>query len=168
MIALVVAIAENRVIGKDNQLIWHLPKDLQHFKKLTLGHPVVMGRKTFEAIGKPLPGRTSIIVTHQQNYSAPEGCIVTSSLEKALEYGLALDEHVMVVGGGEIYRQALPLAEVVYLTLVHESFEGDVLFPDLEADAWEVTDQEEHLPDEKHAYPFTFFTFRRKAGFSQN
>jgi dihydrofolate reductase len=168
MIALVVAIAENRVIGKDNQLIWHLPKDLQHFKKLTLGHPMVMGRKTFEAIGKPLPGRTSIIVTHQPNYAAPEGCIVAPSLEKALEHGLALDEQVMVVGGGEIYKQALPLAEIVYLTLVHESFEGDVVFPDLEADVWEVTDQEEHLPDEKHAYPFTFFTFRRKASFSQN
>ncbi|GGK56958.1 dihydrofolate reductase [Rufibacter glacialis] len=168
MIALVVAIAENRVIGKDNQLIWHLPKDLQHFKKLTMGHPMVMGRKTFDAIGKPLPGRTSIIVTRQPEYQAPEGCVVTSSLEKALEHGLALDEQVLVVGGGDIYRQALPLAEVVYLTLVHESFEGDVFFPELEADAWEVTEQEEHYPDEKHAFPFTFFTFRRKAGFSQN
>ncbi|RNI25639.1 dihydrofolate reductase [Rufibacter latericius] len=168
MIALVVAIAENRVIGKNNQLIWHLPKDLQHFKKLTMGHPMVMGRKTFEAIGKPLPGRTTVIVTRQPDYAAPEGCLVTSSLEEALQQGLALDENVLVVGGGEIYQQALPLAEVVYLTLVHESFEGDVFFPELEADAWEVTDQEEHLPDERHAYPFTFFTFRRKAGFSKN
>ncbi|WP_210486192.1 dihydrofolate reductase [Rufibacter aurantiacus] len=168
MIALVVAIAENRVIGRDNQLIWHLPKDLQHFKKLTIGHPMVMGRKTFEAIGKPLPGRTSIIVTRQADYQAPEGCIVTFSLKEALQQGLSKDEQVLVVGGGEIYAQALPLAEVVYLTLVHESFEGDVVFPELLADAWEVTEQEEHLADEKHAYPFTFFTFRRKAGFSQN
>ncbi|MBC3542095.1 dihydrofolate reductase [Rufibacter sediminis] len=168
MIALVVAIAENRVIGKDNQLIWHLPKDLQHFKKLTMGHPMVMGRKTFEAIGKPLPGRTSIIVTRQPGYTAPEGCLVTSSLEEALQQALTLDETVLVVGGGEIYQQALPLAEVVYLTLVHESFEGDVFFPELEADAWEVAEQEEHLEDERHAYPFTFFTFRRKAGFSKN
>ncbi|WP_207432210.1 dihydrofolate reductase [Sabulibacter ruber] len=168
MIALVVAIAENRVIGKDNQLIWHLPKDLQHFKKLTMGHPMVMGRKTFEAIGKPLPGRTSIIVTRQEDYQAPEGCVVTASLEEALQEGLALDEQVMVIGGGEIYKQALPLAEVVYLTLVHESFDGDVLFPELEADAWEVTEQEEHPTDEKHAYPYTFFTFRRKAVFSNN
>src|SRR5690606_30121332 len=139
---------------------------LKHFKKLTMGHPMVMGRKTFEAIGKPLTGRTSVIVTRQANYQAPEGCLVATSLEEALQKSLALDEHVLVVGGGEIYRQALPLAEVVYLTLVHESFDGDVDFPQLEADAWEVTDQQEHLPDERHTYPFTFFTSRRKAGFS--
>ncbi|RNI31985.1 dihydrofolate reductase [Rufibacter immobilis] len=168
MIALVVAIAENRVIGKDNQLIWHLPKDLQHFKKLTMGHPMVMGRKTFEAIGKPLPGRTSIIVTRQKDFQAPAGCLVCASLEEALQQALSINEQVMVVGGGEIYRQALPLAEVVYLTLVHESFEGDVTFPDLDADAWEVTAQEEHEADERHAYPFSFFTFRRKADFSKN
>lgn len=168
MIALVVAIAENRVIGKDNQLLWHLPNDLKHFKHLTLGHPMIMGRKTFEAIGKPLSGRTSIIVSRQPDYQAPEGCLVVSSIEEALKEGLALDEQVMVVGGGAIYAQALPFAETVYLTLVHESFEGDVLFPDLEADAWEVTEQEEHPTDERHAYPFTFFTFRRKAGFSKN
>lgn len=168
MIALVVAIAENRVIGKDNQLIWHLPEDLKHFKQLTMGHPMVMGRKTFDAIGKPLPGRTSIIVTRQPDYQAPAGCVVVSSVEEALQEGLSRDEHVMVVGGAEIYQQTLPYAEVVYLTLVHESFEGDVYFPDLDAEAWEVTDQEEHLPDERHAYPYTFFTFRRKAGFSTN
>ncbi|GAB2531696.1 dihydrofolate reductase [Rufibacter soli] len=168
MIGLVVAMAENRVIGKDNQLIWHLPQDLKHFKQLTMGHPMIMGRKTFEAIGKPLPGRTSVIVTRQPDYQAPEGCLVASSLEEALQQSLALDEQVLVVGGGEIYRQALPLAEVVYLTLVHESFEGDVYFPELDTEAWEVTAQEEHLADEKHAYPYTFFTFQRKAGFSQN
>ncbi|AKQ44898.1 hypothetical protein TH63_03505 [Rufibacter radiotolerans] len=168
MIGIVVAISENRVIGKDNQLIWHLPEDLKHFKKLTMGHPMIMGRKTFEAIGKPLPGRTTVIVTRQPEYQAPEGGLVATSLEEALQQSLALDEQVLVIGGGEIYQQALPLAEVVYLTLVHESFDGDVFFPELDTEVWEVTDQEEHLADEKHAYPFTFFTFRRKAGFSQN
>ncbi|MBA9075798.1 dihydrofolate reductase [Rufibacter quisquiliarum] len=168
MIALVVAIAENRAIGKDNQLLWHLPEDLKHFKRLTLGHPMVMGRKTFEAIGKPLPGRTSIVVSRRQDFVLPEGCLKATSLEEALKEALALDEQVMVIGGGQIYAQALPLAEVVYLTLVHESFEGDTFFPELEAAAWEVTEQQEHPADEKHPYPFTFFTFRRKAGFSRN
>ncbi|WP_192821603.1 dihydrofolate reductase [Rufibacter sp. LB8] len=168
MIGLVVAISENRVIGKDNQLIWHLPEDLKHFKRLTLGHPMVMGRKTFEAIGKPLPGRTSIIVTRQADYVAPESCLVATSVEEALQKALALDETVMVVGGGDIYQQALPFAEVVYLTLVHESFEGDVYFPELEPDVWEITEQAEHEADDRHAYPYSFFTFRRKAGFSQN
>ncbi|MFC6998695.1 dihydrofolate reductase [Rufibacter roseus] len=168
MIALVVAIAENRVIGKDNQLIWHLPEDLKHFKRLTMGHPMVMGRKTFEAIGKPLPGRTSVIISSQPDYKAPGGCIVVGSIEDALKTGLAIDEHVMVVGGGEVYRQTLPYAEVVYLTLVHESFDGDVFFPDLDPDTWEVTEQEEHPADERHAYPYTFLTFRRRVGFSQN
>lgn len=168
MIHIVVAIAENRVIGKDNQLIWHLPEDLKHFKLLTMGHPMIMGRKTFEAIGKPLPGRTSIIVTRQADYKAPEGCIVASSLEEALQEALYIDEQVMVVGGAEIYQQALPLAEVVHLTLVHESFDGDVSFPELSPSEWDITTQQEHEADEKHAYPFSFFTFRRIAGFSSN
>ena len=168
MIALVVAISENRVIGKDNQLIWHLPEDLKHFKRLTMGHPMIMGRKTFEAIGKPLPGRTSIIITRQSDFQAPQGCVVAGSVEEALKEGLALDEQVLVVGGGEIYRQALPFAEVVYLTLVHETYDGDAFFPDLDAETWDVTEQQEHPADEKHAHPFTFFTFRRKAGFSKN
>jgi dihydrofolate reductase len=168
MIHIVVAIAENRVIGKDNQLIWHLPEDLKHFKLLTMGHPMVMGRKTFEAIGKPLPGRTTIIITRQADYQAPEGCIVTTSLEEALQEAMALDEQVMVVGGAEIYQQALPLAEVVHLTLVHESFDGDVSFPELNAEEWDITAQQEHEADEKHAYPFSFFTFRRIANFSAN
>lgn len=168
MIGLVVAIAENRVIGRDNQLIWHLPEDLKHFKRLTLGHPMVMGRKTFEAIGKPLPGRTSIIVTHQKDYHAPEGVVVVTSVEEALQKGMAIDEQVMVVGGAEIYRQTLPYAEVVYLTLVHDSFDGDVFFPELDPETWEVTEQKEHPADERHAHPFTFFTFLRRSGFSQN
>ncbi|MGV3539783.1 MAG: dihydrofolate reductase [Rufibacter sp.] len=168
MIALVVAISENRAIGKDNQLLWHLPEDLKHFKRLTLGHPMIMGRKTFEAIGKPLPGRTSIIVSRQEDYTVPEGCLLATSLEEALQEALALDEQVMVIGGGQIYEQALPLAEVIYLTLVHETFEADAFFPELGASAWEVTEQEEHPADERHPFPFTFFTFRRVAGFSSN
>lgn len=168
MIALVLAISENRALGKDNQLLWRLPNDMKHFKKVTLGHPMVMGRKTFESIGKPLPGRTSIIISRQSDYPVPEGCLLAASLEEALQAALALDEQVMVVGGGQIYEQALPLAEVIYLTLVHETFDGDTFFPELSANDWEVAEQEEHEADDRHPYPYTFFTFRRKADFSQN
>lgn len=162
MLAIVVAAAENNVIGKDNDLIWHLPADLKHFKSLTMGHPMIMGRKTFEAIGKPLPGRTSIIITSQKNYQA-EGCLVVHSLEEAIAKGKGLDtEQVSIIGGANVYKQALPLADIVYLTRVHASFEGDAYFPELPDDAWQVVEQEHHEPDEKNKYSYTFLTLKRK------
>jgi len=162
MIAIVVAAAENNVIGKDNDLIWYLPADLKHFKSLTMGHPMIMGRKTYEAIGKPLPGRSSIIVTSQQDYKA-EGCIVVHSLEEAIAKGKILDnEQVSIIGGANVYQQALPLTDKVYLTRVHHTFDGDVHFPELPEEEWQVVEQEYHEPDEKNKYSYTFQTLVRK------
>lgn len=161
MIAIVVAAAENNVIGKDNGLIWHLPADLRHFKQITMGHPILMGRKTYESIGKPLPGRTSIIITTQKGYEA-EGCIVTHSLQEALEQARQLDEAIYIIGGAEIYKQALPLTDTIYLTRLHHAFEGDVYFPELEEQDWETVEQEHLEPDEKNKYPYSFLTLKRR------
>ncbi|GGG06511.1 dihydrofolate reductase [Pontibacter amylolyticus] len=162
MIAIVVAIAENNVIGKDNQLIWHLPADLRHFKQKTMGHPMIMGRKTFESIGKPLPGRTTIIVTRQEDYKA-EGCIVMNSVEEAIAKGKELDsEQVSIVGGAEIYKQALPYVDTLYLTEVHYAFDGDTFFPDLQKEEWQEVSAESHQQDEKNEYAYTFKELRRK------
>lgn len=161
MTAIVVAAAENNVIGKDNGLIWHLPADLRHFKQITMGHPILMGRKTYESIGKPLPGRTSVIVTSQEDYVA-DGCIVAHSLQEALEEAKALDENVYIIGGAEIYKQALPLTDTIYLTRLHHTFDGDVYFPELDDEEWETVAREHHEPDEKNKYHYSFLTLRRK------
>ncbi|ARS35922.1 dihydrofolate reductase [Pontibacter actiniarum] len=161
MISIVVAAAENNVIGKDNDLIWYLPADLKHFKSLTMGHPMLMGRKTYESIGKPLPGRTSIVITSQKDYEAA-GCIVVHSLEEAIKRGLELDTDMSVIGGARIYSQALPFTDKVFLTRVHASFDGDVYFPELPEDEWQVVEQEHHGPDDKNKYSYTFLTLERK------
>ena len=161
MIALVVAVAENGVIGRNNQLIWHLPKDLKHFKSLTLGHPIIMGRRTFEAIGRPLPERTSIVVTRQPEWQA-EGTESANSVPEALELAKTYDENIYVIGGAEIYRQSLSAVDTIYLTEVHHAFEGDVTFPELNNTEWREETRERHEPDEKHAYAFSFVTLRRR------
>jgi dihydrofolate reductase len=159
MIALVVAMAENRVIGKDNQLIWHLPADLKHFKNLTTGHPIIMGRKTFEAIGKPLPNRTNIIITHQQDFKA-EGCMVAHSLSEGLMMAQQMDSEIFVIGGAEIYRQAMFLSDTIHLTEVHHTFEGDTFFPEIDTILWEETSREHHQADEKNPYDYSFVTLK--------
>ncbi|PRY12699.1 dihydrofolate reductase [Pontibacter ummariensis] len=161
MVSIVVAAAENNAIGKNNDLIWYLPADLKHFKRLTMGHPILMGRKTYESIGKPLPGRTSIIITSQEDYKAT-GCIVVHSVEEAIQKGKALDEDICIIGGANIYKQSLHLADTVYLTRVHGIFEGDVFFPDLKDQDWKVVEQEHHEPDDKNKYSYTFLTLKRK------
>ncbi|HEX8350839.1 MAG TPA: dihydrofolate reductase [Hymenobacter sp.] len=161
MIAFVVAVAENGVIGRDNQLIWHLPTDLRHFKQLTLGHPIIMGRRTFESIGRPLPGRINIIITRDPDWQA-EGCTIAYSVPTALELAQQSDELVFVIGGAEIYRQALAAADTIYLTEVHHSFEGDVIFPEINHSEWRETTRERHEPDEKHTYAFSFVTLQRR------
>lgn len=161
MISIVVAVAENNVIGKENQLIWHLPADLRHFKQLTMGHPIVMGRKTYESIGKPLPGRTSIIITRQKGYTA-QGCIVVNSIAEALEKAKALDEQVYIIGGAEIYRQALPFTDTIYLTKVHHTFEGDTFFPELAEAEWKEASAYHHDPDEKNTYGYSFIELKRQ------
>ena len=163
-ISIIVAASENGVIGRDNQLLWRLPDDLKRFKQLTLGHPMIMGRKTFESIGKPLPGRTSIIVTRSPEYHA-EGTLVVHSLEEGLAVAGELDtEEAFIIGGGEIYRQALENDSVdqIYLTLVHADNEGDTFFEFPDEEKWQQTASELHPADERHAVAFSFNKFSIK------
>jgi dihydrofolate reductase len=164
MVAFIVAAADNGVIGRQGQLPWHLPLDLQHFKQLSLGHPVVMGRRTFESLGRPLPGRANIVVTRQLGWTAPS-CETSNSLTQALELAATKPggEVVCVIGGGEIYQAALPTADVVYLTEVHHTVpDGDAFFPPLPPSDWREETRERHEADEKHAFPFSFVTLRRR------
>jgi len=156
---MIVAADENNVIGKDNQLIWHLPDDLKFFKQKTSGHCIIMGRHTFESVGKPLPNRTNIIITRDKNYTAV-GCKVVHSLEDALELAKE-DDNPFIVGGEQIYRLALPMADQVFLTRVHHEFEGDRHFPEL-GDEWIETESIPHAEDEKHQYAFTFKTYEKR------
>jgi dihydrofolate reductase len=164
VLALIVAVADNGTIGVRNGLPWRLPEDLQRFKALTLGKPIIMGRKTFESIGKPLPGRTNIVITRQTDLQLP-GCIVVPSLEAAIRAAHtashATSYEVLVIGGAEIYRQALPQAARVYLTRVHVSIAGDASFPDLNTTEWRESAREECPADERHAYAYSFVVLDR-------
>lgn len=163
-ISLIVAAAQNGVIGRNNQLIWHLPDDLKQFKRLTTGHPIIMGRKTFDSIGKPLPNRTSIVVTRQSVAEAPfsESLQYVRSLEEALDVARQKDtEEAFVIGGAEIYRLALPLADKIYLTEVKAAFEGDAFFSIPDRHQWHETQRTPHPPDEKHAVAFDFVELER-------
>jgi dihydrofolate reductase len=159
IVSLVLAMSENRVIGRDGGLPWHLPKDLQHFKKLTVDHTVIMGRKTFDEIKHPLANRRNVVVSRNPDFQ-PRGATVVPSLDEALALG-ATEREVFVIGGGEIFRLALPRADRLYLTVVHASVEGDTYFPSFDATAWALEEEERHEADEKHAYPFTFRTYSR-------
>lgn len=160
-LTLIAAMSENRVIGKDNDLPWHLPKDLKHFKGLTKGHHIIMGRRTFESMGnKPLPHRTNIIVTRQKDFRAP-GCIVVHNLEDAIRKA-ENDSRPFIVGGGKIYQQALAYADSIELTVVHASLEGDTHFPELNENDWELVKKESHSRDEKHEYGFDFLSYERQ------
>jgi dihydrofolate reductase len=159
MISLIAAIAENKVIGKDNRLVWHLPVDMRFFKNTTMGHTLIMGRKTFESFGKPLPGRKSIVITRQKDYRY-EGVKVVHSLDEAIK-AAPVDEEVFIAGGAEIYRQAMPLCERMYLTIVHHDFEGDTWFPPIDYGQWKLLSSEKHPADEKHAYAFSINVYER-------
>lgn len=158
-LTLIVAVADNGVIGRQNELPWRLPEDLKRFKALTMGKPIIMGRKTFESIGKPLPGRTNIVITRQADLSLP-GCVLVDSLPAALAAAGNVDE-AMVIGGGEIYRQALARADRVELTEVHAAIEGDARFPALEAQQWRQVAREDYPADERHAHAYSFVTLER-------
>ncbi|WP_434037000.1 dihydrofolate reductase [Formosa sp. 4Alg 33] len=159
-LTLIVAASENNAIGKDNQLIWHLRDDLQRFKSLTSGHCIIMGRKTFESFPKPLPNRTHIVVTNQQKYKAPHGVIVVHNMDDALDAALE-DKHPYVIGGGEIYKQALPFADRIELTRVHSTFEADTHFPELDPKVWREIQNIHHPKDENNDYAFSFITYER-------
>lgn len=160
MVTLIAAAAENNALGKDNDLIWHLPEDFKRFKQLTTGHYIIMGRKTFESFPKPLPNRTHVIISRQKNYTAPEGCIVVTSLEKALE-ACPKNETTFIIGGGEIYKQSMEIAQIIELTRVHTSPEADVFFPEIDLEKWNLIFEEFHTKDEKHAFDFTFLTYQK-------
>jgi dihydrofolate reductase len=161
MLTLIAATSTNNALGKDNQLVWHLPDDFKRFKALTSEHYIIMGRKTFESFPKPLPNRTHVIITRQSDYIAPEGCIVVSSLEKAIE-ACPKNEEVFIIGGGEIYKQSIDRADKVELTRVHTTVEADTFFPEINPEQWELVFEEVHLKDEKHAFDFTFQTYLKK------
>jgi dihydrofolate reductase len=158
-VSLLVAVAENGVIGRDNQLPWRLPDDLKRFKALTMGKPILMGRKTFESIGKPLPGRTSLVLTRSEAWSHP-GAVIVHSLDEALDRTAGAAE-LIVIGGAEVYRLALPRAERIYLTRVHAAVDGNTLFPALEERQWRQSAREEHPADERHAYAMSFCVLER-------
>ncbi len=157
----IVAMGENRVIGDDNTLPWHLPADLQHFKKITLGHPILMGRKTYTSIGRPLPKRTNIILTRNPKLAAP-GCIVITSLDKLADHAeLATTEEIFVIGGAEIYQQLLAKIQRIYMTIVHDEFGGDTYFPELDMKKWKQTSREFHEADEENEYDYSFLRLER-------
>lgn len=159
-ISLIAAVAENRVIGVDNKLPWHLPDDLKHFKRLTRGHAIITGRKNYESIGRPLPERKNIVVTRQPDFVAA-GCTVVRSIEEALA-AARNDPEIFVIGGGEIYRQTFPLAHRLYLTLVHASPRGDALFPDYDPREWREISRDEHPVDDRHAHAFSIVALERR------
>jgi dihydrofolate reductase len=159
-ISIIVAHSQNMAIGKANTLLWHLSDDLKRFKKLTTGHPIIMGRKTYESIGRPLPERTNIIITRDK-HSKISGCLVTHSIEEAIEKAKGLDqEEIFIIGGGEIYKQALPLAHKLYLTLVESDKEGDIFFPNWHNDFKKETFREERF-DEKTGLTYTWIDLER-------
>ena len=160
MVTIIAAVGRNRALGKDNDLIWHLPADLRRFKSLTRGHHVIMGRKTFESLGKPLPKRTNIIVSRNPDYRA-EGCIVVNSLEKALEIA-SLDSNPFILGGAEIYKQALSFADHMDLTIVHEEFEADAFFPEFDPEEWELTGREDFEKDAENPYDYSFLQYKKR------
>lgn len=158
MLTIIAAAAENNALGKDNQLVWHLPEDFKRFKNLTSGHYIIMGRKTFESFPKPLPNRTHVIITRQKDYQVPEGCIVVTDLQEAINT-CPKDEEVFVIGGGQIYKQAIDLVDKIDLTRVHTSVEADTFFPEIDTTKWELIFEEFHTKDEKHNFDFTFLTY---------
>ncbi|WP_411895774.1 dihydrofolate reductase [Winogradskyella sp. A2] len=162
VLTVIVAVGENNAIGKDNDLIWHLSDDLKRFKKLTNGHHIIMGRKTFESFQKPLPNRTHIVITRQENYNAPDGIIIVNSLEDAIDASKK-DDQPFIIGGGEIYKQSIGIADKLEITRVHATFDdADTFFPEIDKSMWNEVSRTVHDADEKHKHAFSFVTYLRK------
>jgi dihydrofolate reductase len=161
MISLVVAASANNAIGKDNQLLWHLPKDLKFFKNTTWGMVVVMGRKTFESVNKPLPGRVNIVITSKPDWMAV-GVWVAKDLDDAIAQAKTTNcKEIFIIGGGEIYKQTMPVADKIYMTRVHTTIDGDTFFPTIDEAEWQLKENTDFKADEKHAYDFSFQTWVR-------
>lgn len=160
-VSIIVAMSENRVIGLNNRLLWHLPVDMKHFKETTYGHHVIMGRKTYESFNVPLKGRVNIVITRNRNY-IQEGIVVVHSLDDALEFAKkAGEEEVFIIGGGEIYKLGLTATDRIYLTIVHAELQGDTRFPELNMSEWKEVSKREYPADERHAHSFSIITLQR-------
>jgi dihydrofolate reductase len=166
IISLIVAIAENNVIGKDNTLIWHLPADMKYFKEKTSGHCILTGRKNYESIPekfRPLPSRSNLIITHQKNYEAP-GAFVFHFIENAITFAQKQGEtELFIIGGAEIYKQCLPIADKIYITRIKHPFEGDAFFPELNTDEWKEESRIDFKADEKNKYDYSFVVLKKNA-----
>lgn len=162
-VSIIVATSLNHAIGKDNQLLWHLPADLKFFKTTTMGCPVVMGRKTFQSIGRTLPGRQNIVITRDQTFNADKqyDLTVVGSIDEAL-VKLHSEKEVFIIGGGEIYKQSIDSVDTIYITLVHTVIDGDVYFPEIDKSKFDLVWEEKHLADEKNKFDYTFQKFERK------
>ena len=161
VISIIVAASENNAIGKNNQLLWSLPNDLKFFKNTTWGFPVVMGRKTYESVNKPLPGRTNIVVTNKPDW-AVETVLTAINIEDAIDKAKTTNsKQIFILGGGEIYRQSMDVANEIYMTRVHAVLEGDTFFPEIDVDKWTLVSNEDFIPDEKHAYAYSFQLWKK-------
>lgn len=160
MISIIVALSENNVVGRDNKLPWRLSADLKRLKSITMGHHLIMGRRTWESLGRPLPGRTNIVITRDKKYNA-EGGVVVHSLTEALERASG-DNEIFIFGGGKIFKEAMPLVEKIYMTKVHAKIDGDTFFPSLDLTAWKVSEEENFKADEKNQYDYSFITLTKK------
>jgi dihydrofolate reductase len=160
MIIMIAATAENNALGKENKIIWHLPNDFKRFKALTSGHHIIMGRKTFESFPKPLPNRIHIVISRQKNYN-PDGCIVVDSIEKAIAT-CPKNEDIFIIGGGEIYTLALPFTDKIELTRVHENYDADAFFPEINEEQWKIINSDFQPKDDTHLVDFSYNTYIRK------
>jgi dihydrofolate reductase len=159
MITIIAAAGENNSLGKDNDLVWHLPDDFKRFKELTSGNYILMGRKTFETFPKPLPNRKHLIITRQDNYSVPENCFVFDAIQSAIDF--TDNQDIWIIGGGEIYKQSMEIADRIELTRVHSEFEADTFFPEI-GEEWKLVSEEYHPVDDRHKYDFTYLTYDRR------
>ncbi|MCX8525059.1 dihydrofolate reductase [Chryseobacterium formosus] len=160
MTTIVVAMGEKNEIGSDNQLLWHLPKDLKHFKDLTSGHPIIMGRKTYESIGKALPNRTNIVVSRKKNWFQ-EGILIVGSIKEAVKFAKKIDENIFIIGGGNIYEQTMEIVDKLEVTLVKANLEADTYFPKINPKFWKLTSEICHEKDVKNQYDFCFQTYEK-------
>jgi len=160
MIIIIAAVAENNALGKKNKLVWHLPNDFKRFKSLTTNHHIIMGRKTFESFPKPLPNRTHIVISRQENYN-PTGCIVVDSIEKAIAL-CPENEDSYIIGGGEIYTLGLQYADIIEITRVHHTFDADAFFPKINEREWQLVESEPNFKDDTHLYDYTYETYIKK------
>lgn len=160
MLSAIVAMDSNRVIGYQNQMPWHLPADLKHFKTITMGHSIIMGRNTYDSLGKPLPGRKNIVITRRE-LLAPAEVVIVSSVQAALQE-VSSEQEAFIIGGQNIFLQTLDRVQRIYLTRIEHTFNGDRFFPELNHNEWQISCEEKHMPDERNIYPYTFLMLERK------